>query len=151
MIDINRVTAEDNLIKIIESIKDAQWSLASEINLDDYTLEGFKKSLSQEQHIFLMANYDGVFAGMASGFVLVKPDGESWLYVNEMDVCINMQRKGVGTALLQFFLTEAKKRLCSEVWLGTEKDNLPANALYSSQEPIEVEEFVGYTYRPILK
>jgi hypothetical protein len=35
---------------------------------------------------------------------------------------------------------------CDEVWIGTEVDNLPANALYTSLNPSEIQKCIGYTY-----
>ena len=42
---------------------------------------------------------------MASAMVLNKPNGDIWLYIDEIDVCENMRRKGVATEMMkQLFL-----------------------------------------------
>jgi aminoglycoside 6'-N-acetyltransferase I len=84
---------------------------------------------------------------MASAFVLHKPDGDTWLYVDEVDVCADKQQKGVGKAIMLFLFEYGKDNHCDEVWLGTEKDNVAANALYKSLQPAEIENFVGYLYK----
>ncbi len=35
---------------------------------------------------------------------------------------------------------------CEELWLGTEVDNLAANALYRALAPDDIAQVVGYTY-----
>ncbi len=34
-----------------------------------------------------------------------------------------------------------------EAWVGTEPDNDPANHLYRSLNPSEIEDCIGYTYK----
>jgi ribosomal protein S18 acetylase RimI-like enzyme len=46
----------------------------------------------------------------------------------------------------QLFLL-AKDYECDEVWLGSEIENVAANELYKSLNPIEIQEFLGYTYK----
>ena len=40
----------------------------------------------------------------------------------------------------------AEQSGCEEVWLGTEVENAPANALYQSLDPDDVANVIGYTY-----
>jgi ribosomal protein S18 acetylase RimI-like enzyme len=147
MIEVIKVTLEDEINKIVAAIQDSSWSKNSEIDPSDYSFEHIEKSLKQDNHLFCIAYRDGQFAGMASAFALTKPDGDKWLYVNEVDVPIEKQRNGVGTELMKFLQAEGKRLGCIEMWLGTEKDNTAANALYNSLQPDEVEEFIGYTYK----
>jgi ribosomal protein S18 acetylase RimI-like enzyme len=77
----------------------------------------------------------------------IKPyDKERWLYVDEVDVCSEQRKKGAGKAIMRKLIEIAEDTGCDEVWLGTEVDNQPANALYRSLDPDEVEQFIGYTY-----
>jgi ribosomal protein S18 acetylase RimI-like enzyme len=48
--------------------------------------------------------------------------------------------------MMRELIAIARESGCQEVWLGTEVDNIPANALYKSLQPDEVEQFVGYSY-----
>jgi ribosomal protein S18 acetylase RimI-like enzyme len=147
MIEVKQISLGEDLAVIVEAIKRASWSDSSEIETLDYIVEKLKACIQQESHIFCVAYLRGQFAGMASAFVLQRPDGDMWLYVDEVDVCADMQRQGVGTAMMQFLFAEANKQQCREVWLGTEQDNVAANKLYSSLQPTETEAFVGYTFK----
>ncbi len=146
MIELKLATINDNLEQIILDIKNSRWSEASEINVADYSVPDLEDFLKIEENVFILAYLEGEFAGMASAKLLNKPTGDRWLYVDEMDVCENKQRKGVGTELMKYLLSFAKDKDCEELWLGTEVDNLPANKLYQSLNPDEVQNFVGYNY-----
>lgn len=147
MIEIKKLSEHDLIEDIVDAIKRSSWSEESEIEINDYSVETLKNSLSQNNHIFCVAYLDGEFAGMASAFVLLRPDGDAWLYVNEVDVNMEKQRNGVGTALMEFLRAEGKQHGCVEMWLGTEKDNEAANALYKSLKPDEIEDFTGYNFK----
>ena len=85
--------------------------------------------------------------GIASGRVEIKPyDATQWLYVDEVDVCVNQRRKGAGREIMQALCNYAVNNDCELVWLGTEVDNVAANALYNSMQPDEVDDFTGYCY-----
>ena len=79
--------------------------------------------------------------------VLDKPNGDIWLYIDEIDVCENMHRKGVATEMMKQLFLLANDYECDEVWLGSEIENFAANELYKSLNPIEIQEFLGYTYK----
>ena len=147
MIEVKEITKLDDLAALVNTIDTASWVESSEIEPGDYSVADLSKCLGNERHVFCIASLDGQFSGMASAFVMPKPDGNVWLYIDEVDVCADKQQKGVGKALMKFLLNYAKEHGCDEVWLGTEKDNVAANALYTSLEPAEVEDFVGYTYK----
>jgi len=147
MIKVKKILYEDNLEEIAVAIDASAWTENSEINSSDYSINHIKKSLEQSNHLFCVAYDKEQFAGIASAFILTKPDGDIWLYVNEVDVVSEKQRLGVGTELMKFLETEAAKVGAVEMWLGTEKDNISANALYKSLRPDEIEDFVGYNYK----
>jgi len=145
-ISITKVEITNDLEKIIEDIKSANWLAASEISPDDYSVEDLKTHLAVRENIFCVAYYENIFAGMASASIRTKPDGDKWLYIDEVDVCKDMLRKQVGTSLMKFLLDYAKTNNCAESWLGTEVENVAANSLYNSLNPSEVAHFVGYTF-----
>ena len=85
--------------------------------------------------------------GIASARVEPKPyGGERWLYVDEVDVCADQRRRGAGRAMMRTLIDLARDAGCEEVWLGAERDNHAANALYRALDPDEVAEVIGYTY-----
>lgn len=145
-ITISLASSKSDLSKIISDIQSAMWLQASEVNPNDYTIEDLKVFVSTPGNVFCLAFLENKFAGMASAAIRNRPDGDTWLYIDEIDVCKNMIRNKVGTSLMQYLLDYAKSQNCNEVWLGTEQDNIPANSLYTSLKPDEIEEFTGYTF-----
>lgn len=146
MFSIKKISPNDDLNKIVLEIKKATWVAASEISPEDYSVEVLKAYLLKSENVFVVAYIEEEFAGMASAKILDKPTGDIWLYIDEVDVCQNHQKKGVGKAIMNYLLSFANTANCNEVWLGTEVDNEPANALYQSLTPVEIQTFIGYTY-----
>ncbi|MEQ8314766.1 MAG: GNAT family N-acetyltransferase [Gammaproteobacteria bacterium] len=149
MIEVSTVSSEDDIESLVSAINAATWDEANEIST--YTAEALLNYLSRQDTLFLVThevNEDSnTFLGMASARIEFKPyDNEKWLYVDEVDVCVDQRKKGAGKAMMKKLLAIADEADCEEVWLGTETDNDAANALYQSLNPDEVERFVGYTY-----
>ena len=147
MIKINRVSKRDDLVMIVEEISAAKWANDSQIDSDDYTVETLSKFINNSDSIFLVAYLEERFSGMASAMVLDKPNGDIWLYIDEIDVCENMHRKGVATQMMKQLFLLASEYECDEIWLGAEKENVAANELYRTLNPIDIQEFLGYTYK----
>lgn len=141
------VSPEDDLAGLIQRINDASWDDANDIS--GYTIGSLKAYLQRPDTVFVACHHsDGSLLGIASARIEVKPYAQSpWLYVDEVDVCVDKRRRGAGKLLMQALIQIATERGCSELWLGTEVDNLPANALYRSLGPVDVASVVGYTYR----
>lgn len=149
MIEITRIEPEDDLESLIKQINGAVWD--ADNDMPPYDVKSLQLYLQREDTVFIAAHATGdgaaMLLGIASGRIETKPyAGERWLYVDEVDVRADQRQKGAGKALMREFLKIAKEANCEELWLGTEVDNDPANALYQSLDPDEVEQFVGYTY-----
>lgn len=147
MIEIKQITENDDLVMIVEEISAAKWANDSQIDSGDYTVETLSKFINNSDSIFLVAYLEERFAGMASAMVLDKPNGDSWLFIDEIDVCEDFHRKGVATQMMKQLFLLASEYECDEVWLGSEIENFAANELYKSLNPIEIQEFLGYTYK----
>lgn len=147
MIKINRVSKSDDLVMIVEEISAAKWANDSQIDSGDYTVETLSKFINNSDSIFLIAYLEEQFSGMASAMVLDKPNGDSWLFIDEIDVCEDFHRKGVATQMMKQLFLLASEYECNEIWLGAEKENVAANELYRNLNPIEIQEFLGYTYK----
>jgi len=107
--------------------------------------------LQQQDSLFVtcydVTATDKTLMGFASARFQLKPyDKEKWLYIDEVDVSTDQRMNGAGTAIMKKLLELADEANCVEVWLGTEVENVAANALYQSLKPDEVASFVGYTY-----
>ena len=147
VIEIKQITENDDLEMIVEEISAAKWSKDSEIDSADYTVETLSTFIQNSYSIFLIAYVEERFSGMASAMVLDKPHGDRWLYIDEIDVCVDSHRKGVATQMMKQLFLLASEYECDEIWLGAEIQNVAANELYKSLNPIEIQEFLGYTYK----
>jgi GNAT superfamily N-acetyltransferase len=70
--------------------------------------------------------------GFLTAFEHVLPDQAPELYLSEMYVLEDRQRRGIGTALVERFRDLARERGCSALWVLTEEDNDAALGLYGS-------------------
>lgn len=146
---VRKITLDDDLHGLVADINSSCWDDANEIS--EYDVASLKAYLERQDTIFLACHEEtdegGVLLGIASSRIEMKPYGkELWLYVDELDVCANQRKRGAGKLIMQTLIEIAETRGCEELWLGTEDDNNPANALYRSLGPDEVSNFIGYTY-----
>lgn len=144
---VKTVSVGNDLEAISRDINNARWDEQNEMDEDGFNKEDIRAYLEQKGTIFLVCYDNGLFAGVASARILLKPYGNSWLYLDEIDVPVNMRKKGAGSLMMKELLDIARENGCEEVWVGTEKDNQVAQFFYESLQPTEVEEFVGYTYK----
>jgi len=149
MIVVHFLTLEDRLQKVVEDINASLWDDANEmVKFDVASLSAY---LRRQDNIFVTCyekQPEGEeLLGIASARLAIKPyDQEYWLYIDEVDVCADQRKKGAGKAMMRKLIDYSREVGCTEVWLGTEPDNVAANALYTSLEPDEVDQFNGYTY-----
>lgn len=95
-------------------------------------------------HFYLVAtDDDGSVLGYAG--LAVSPPDEAW--VQNVAVCRDAQRRGIGRLLLEALLAEAARRGARSTLLEVAADNAPAQRLYAGYgfEPIGVRR--GY-YQP---
>ena len=149
MIEVSDITATDDLDSLVSEINHAAWDEANEIS--EYDVAALRRYLQRQDTLFVACHEATAsgreFMGMASGRFEMKPYGQSvWLYVDEVDVCVDQRQKGAGKAIMQKLIELAEQAGCEEVWLATEVDNEAANALYRSLKPDEVMRVIGYTY-----
>ena len=143
------ISSEHDLARLTGDINQAQWDESNEMSI--YDEESLRTYLEKQDTVFV-ACYDSLaegrtFMGMASGRIEMKPyAGELWFYVDEVDVCVDQRQKGAGKCIMKKLIDIAEEQGCEELWLGTEVDNHPANALYKSLGPDDVGEVVGYTF-----
>lgn len=80
----------------------------------------------------VVAQSAGQVVGFASGTVLMHPDKEPFLFVNEVSVHPDLQRQGIGKTILQRLMDVARDRGCIGFWLATNDDNTAALGLYEA-------------------
>lgn len=149
MLQTNVVTADDDLNQLVTEINTAQWDDAND--MVGYEPEALRHYIEHPGTYFVSCHdingSNRTLMGIASARLELKPYArERWLYVDEVDVCVDQRRRGAGKAIMNKLLTIADCEECEELWLGTEVDNLPANALYRSLAPDDVEQVIGYTF-----
>ena len=101
---------------------------------DDPIVESLAKDfLNDPRHRLVVALDSDLVVGFVSAVIYVHPDKPApELWINEIGVAPTHQRQGIGKALMQAILEAAKQAGCTEAWVLTERDNLPAMAMYKS-------------------
>ena len=95
------------------------------------TEEGARRFLADPGQLMVMAFAEGSGVAFASGTRLLHPDKEPSLFINEVSTLESHRRRGLGRAVTQALMDEARDRWdATEAWLGTEPDNAAALGLY---------------------
>ena len=102
--------------------------------------------LADPATLMLLALDGDLVVGQCAGVIHRHPDKPTELYVDELGVSPAWQRQGIGAELMRRILDEGRARGCEEAWLGTEPDNVAANALYAGLRGSPVETFHLYHY-----
>jgi ribosomal protein S18 acetylase RimI-like enzyme len=120
-------------IRIVEP-GDTSWFERIADDVFDYPLYAptLERYLETPLHFLLIATDGDLVVGQLSAVIHHHPDQRpTELYVDEVGVSPSYQRQGIAKRLIEAAFTEGRRRGCREAWLGTEPDNLPANALYA--------------------
>jgi GNAT superfamily N-acetyltransferase len=101
-------------------------------------IEGMRTQLRDPASWFLVASDDSALVGMASAEPLRSEDGAGPVvpgacFLNSLFVIPERWGEGIGGALLDAALAEAKRRRCSMVRLWTHGDNERSHRLYRSR------------------
>ncbi|MEV5158370.1 GNAT family N-acetyltransferase [Streptomyces sp. NPDC053728] len=83
-------------------------------------------------HLMLIAYVDGAPAGFVSGIEMLHPDKGTEMCLHELSVDERHRRRGVGRALTEGLLAEARARGCYDAWVGVDRGNEAALATYRS-------------------
>jgi len=95
-------------------------------------------------HLFV--GYEGDLAvSFASGSVLLHPDKDPALFINEVGTRDGHLRQGWASAVTRALIAHGRAIGCDGIWLGTEPDNIAARGFY---QRLEAEErcFIGYAW-----
>ena len=88
--------------------------------------------LADPSHIMVVALAEGEVVGQVAAVAHMHPDKPTELYVDEVAVTPALRRQGIARRMLAGMLALGRDLGCSEAWVGTETDNGPARALYTS-------------------
>ena len=103
------------------------------------------KELSAPENVFLIAEIDGFSVGFAQ-LILASRDeslkGNKPLEIRRIYATQEQIGKGVGKALMQAAINEAKQRGCDSIWLGAWEKNPRAIGFYKKWEFVETGEHI---------
>ena len=88
--------------------------------------------LGDPRHHIMLAYLRGKIIGMASGVHYVHPDKEPQLFISEVSVLKEYQRRGIGRALIKNICEHGKTLNCTEAWLGVDTSNNAARKAYGA-------------------
>lgn len=102
--------------------------------------------LRQPGHLMVLAFDGGTVVGQCAAVLHRHPDKPVELYVDEVGTATSHLRQGIATAMMEEMFRWGRELGCTEAWLGTECDNVPANALYRRFKPKEDETIQYYLF-----
>jgi diamine N-acetyltransferase len=138
-VHIRRATEAD--IPVISAIADAVWwehypSVITDAQIAymlarGYAEDSLRIQLKDKGQVFFMGDLKGKAVAYVS--YSLKTDGrQTWVYINKLYALVDSQGSGVGYALLQNIVTEARQRGLSKIRLNVNKKN-PTVAWYYRQ------------------
>lgn len=146
----SRVTSsssDEQIARLVQQIDAASWDDANDIDPGEYTAASLAHFVANPNAVFVACHAGDALAGIASAMLLDKAYADwKWLYIDEVDTCVNWRRRGVGRAIMDELFAVAKREGAQEAWLGTETDNMPALALYRAITPNTEESVVGFEF-----
>jgi len=78
------------------------------------------------------AEVDGEPAGFAYAYVLLRVDGDTSVFLYELDVAEPFRRQGIGRALVEQARALAEREDALKMWVDTAYDNEAARRTYAS-------------------
>jgi len=118
----------DNLDVARQAVVEINLPTSHHATLDDVALSEF---LANPAHYLLVAVEDKRAVGSLYGYALRPPyRREPQFLLYTIDVRPSDWRRGIGTALVDRFIAEARQAAAFEVWVVTNEANRAAMALY---------------------
>ena len=106
-----------------------------------------REFLNDPRHHIVVAISEGVIIGFASAVHYIHPDKPPELWINEVGVASLYHKQGIGTAIMKEMLQLGRELGCKNAWVLTERNNEPANRLYTSVGgKIDEEDTVMYEF-----
>ena len=122
-VELKRVTSDD--LGLFERIADDVFD-------EPIRPDRLQLYLGEPGHLMIVAIDDGTIVGQCAAVVHRHPDKVTELYVDELGTAPSHQRQCIGRRLADEMFQWGRERGCVESWLGTELDNIAANALYNA-------------------
>lgn len=101
--------------------------------------------LASDSHFLAVAMAGDTVVAMVMANLHLHPDKPNELYVDELGTNPGYRNRGIGTRLMEEAVAWGRENGCTSCWLGTEPDNVEAQAVYrkwqNEPEPIVMFEF----------
>lgn len=113
---------------------------------DELNLDVLKAEMENPEMLFYFAYVDGKLAGYLKlnvGLAQSEAMPENWMELQRIYIDKDFKGNGLGTALVDHTLHEAKARGISEIWLGVWERNFLAQKFYKK---LEFERFSEYSF-----
>lgn len=93
--------------------------------------------VADPRHVMFLALDGDLVVGMASAVEYFHPDKRPQMWINEVGVASTHRRRGIGRALTESLINEARSRGCVFAWLGTDIGNDAGQACFRSVPGVE--------------
>lgn len=114
-----------------------------------FSSDGYvRKMLERDDFHVVVALEDGKLIGGLTAYemqMFKRETTEMFLY--EIEVAETHRRRGVGKSLIEFLKKICAEKGIVEMFVGTEKENLPARKLYAGSGGAADEDSVWFNYR----
>ena len=120
-VQLHRVTLDD--VELFDRV-------AEEVFDGPILPERLRHYLAEPGHVMILAIEDDVVVGQCAAVIHRHPDKVTELYIDELGTAPSHQRQGIGRRMIDAMFEWGRELGCKESWLGTELDNVAANALY---------------------
>lgn len=108
--------------------------------------EWLRTLLRDPRHVIAVA-IDGIqVVGFATAVQYFNPDKPAELWINEIGVAPNYQRRGIGRRLMDALLEHGRSLGCANAWVLTSSDNPAAQRLYGSLVRAKRSEAIMYEF-----
>jgi [ribosomal protein S18]-alanine N-acetyltransferase len=95
-------------------------------------VEWAERFLAEPGHHLLVAYVDAAPVGMVTGVETTHPDKGTEMFLYELAVADEHQRRGIGRALVRELAALARQRGCYGMWVLTERTNIAAMTAYQA-------------------
>lgn len=102
--------------------------------------------LSNDLHLYFVAEQDQTIIGGLTAYLLRSPHGYSMVYVYDLAVAEEFQRRGIGTALMNALFAECRRLKVREMYVQADNEDVHAVRFYESLKGIRTG-VTDFTYK----
>ncbi len=107
-------------------------NVAEDVFDTDVVPSRLRAYLAEPVNLMIVAVDGDLVVGQAAAVIHKHPDKPDELYIDEVGVSPDWQRRGIAQRMMEALFALGGSMGCQASWLATEVDNLPARRLYES-------------------